>query len=99
MFWSFAFIVDVEEREREERQKGGREIGEDTERLEREEKESDRSNLDDKTRKNIIGIMNMWVLLDYEGIIAFVADTVESFTFSCNIDFLAGVVFQLVISH
>lgn len=57
-----------------------------------------RSNLDDKAREDIVGVMDVGVLLDYVRIAALVADGVERFAFSDHIDFVAGAVVGELIS-
>lgn len=49
-----------------------------------------RSNLDDKTGEDIIRIMNMRVLLDYERIPTLIADHVKGFPFSDHVNLIAS---------
>nr|GMD55515.1 hypothetical protein GW17_00036843 [Ipomoea batatas] len=57
-----------------------------------------RSNFDDKAWEDIIGVMDVGVLLHYVRIAALVADGVERFAFSDHIDFVARPIIGQLIS-
>jgi hypothetical protein len=57
------------------------------------------SDLDDQSRKHIIGVMDMRVALHDIRVAALVADGVEGLALSDHIDFVAGPLRELVPSH
>ena len=55
-----------------------------------------RSDLDDKPRKNIVWVVDMWILLDDKWVAALVADGVEGFAFSHHVYFVTRQIQDLI---